>query len=113
MPRKSKLLTPEQIKIAEGNNIPMVTVYKRLKSGWKVKRAITQPTRNIDHMIRKDGLFVESEKGKRRSFNLDKDWDQDLEYIIQNSELEEDKLIEKIIVDRLKDLRKTGTNKIK
>lgn len=112
MPRKSKLLTPNQFKIAQNNNIPRVTVYKRLKSGWDISEAITKPTRKVDHMIREEGLFVESEKGKKRSFSLDKDWDQDLEFVIDNSKLPEEKLISKIVIDRLKTLRKSGINKI-
>ena len=59
MPRESKLLTDEQLAIADKNGIPKVTIYKRLDRGWEVEKAITKPTRKVKNLKREDGLFVD------------------------------------------------------
>ena len=102
MPRVSKLLTEAQKAIAEHNNIPVVTVYKRLDRGWDVEKAITKPTRKPRNIKRKDGLFVNAGRGKSRHFSVAVEWERDLDQAIADSGISESEWIEKIIIDRLK-----------
>lgn len=106
MPRQSKLLTSEQLAIAESNEIPKVTVYKRLDRGWDVEKAITKPTRKPKNVKREDGLFVDSGRGKRRYFSLPVKWEDDLKKAIADSGLSESEWIEQVIIDRLKKIKK-------
>jgi hypothetical protein len=106
MPRVSKLLTEEQLAIAEQNGIPKVTVYKRLDRGWDVEEAITKPTRKAGNTKRKDGLFVDAGRGESRFFSLPVEWDEKLARAIADSELSEREWIEQAIIDKLKNTKK-------
>ena len=108
MPRESKLLTDEQLAIAEKNGIPKVTVYKRLDRGWDVEKAITQPTRKPKNVKREDGVFVNAGRGERRYFSLPVEWEKDFERAIANSEMSESELIEYIVIDYLKKIKKAS-----
>ena len=107
MPRESKLLTDEQLAIAEKNEIPKVTVYKRLDRGWDIEKAITKPTRKPGNTKREDGLFVDAGRGARRYFSLPVEWENDFERAIANSELSESEWIEQLVIDRLKAQKKS------
>lgn len=102
MPRESKLLTEEQLAIAEDNGIPKVTVYKRLERGWDVEKAIAKPTRKVGNTKRKDGLFVDAGRAKARFFSLPQEWDDKLTEAIANSGMSENEWLEKTIIDNLK-----------
>lgn len=102
MPRESKLLTDEQLATAEENQIPKVTVYKRLDRGWDVEKAITKPTRKPKNVKREDGLFVDAGRGERRYFSLPVKWEDNLEKAIANSGLSESEWIEQVIIEKLK-----------
>ena len=102
MPRESKLLTDEQLAIAESNEIPKVTVYKRLDRGWDIEKAITKPTRKVGNTKRKDGLFVDAGRGETRFFSLPQEWDDKLKDAIADSELNEKEWIERAIIEKLK-----------
>ena len=102
MPRVSKLLTEEQKAIAEKNDIPLVTVYKRLDRDWDIEKAITKPTRKIKNVKREDGLFVDAGRGERRQFSLPKEWDEELERAIAESQMGESELLEIAVIDWLK-----------
>lgn len=106
MPRESKLLTDEQKAIAENNEIPLVTVYKRLERGWDIEKAITKPTRKPGNIKREDGLFVDAGRGKRRHFSISIKWEDDLEKAIADSEMSESEWIEQVIIDKLKAKKK-------
>lgn len=106
MPRTSKLLTDEQLAIAEKNEIPKVTVYKRLDRGWDVEKAITQPTRKAGNTKRKDGLFVDAGRGESRFFSLPVEWDEKLVKAIADSGMSEKEWLEQTIIDKLKTKKK-------
>ncbi len=105
MPRTSKLLTDEQIAIAQKNGIPKVTVYKRLDRGWDVEKAITKPTRKPGNVKRKDGLFVDAGRAESRFFSLPQEWDEKLTQAIADSEMSEKEWIENTIINKLKRLK--------
>ena len=109
MPRESKLLTDQQKTIAEKNDIPLVTVYKRLDRGWDVEKAITKPTRKPKNVKREDGLFVDAGRGARRYFSLPVEWENDFERAITQSELSESEWIERVIIDKLKSIKKADS----
>jgi hypothetical protein len=102
MPRVSKLLTDEQLAIAETNGIPKVTVYKRLDRGWDVEEAITKPTRKPGNVKRKDGLFVDAGRAKPRYFSLPVEWDEQLLDAIASSGMSESEWLEQTIINKLK-----------
>ena len=102
MPRVSKLLTDEQLAIAESNEIPKVTVYKRLDRGWDIEKAITKPTRKVGNTKRKDGLFVDAGRAKARFFSLPQEWDDKLKDAIAESGMSENEWLEKTIIEKLK-----------
>lgn len=102
MPRASKLLTDEQLTIAERNGIPKVTLYKRLNRGWDVEKAITQPTRKVGNTERKNGLFVDAGRGESRFFSLPQEWDEKLKQAIAESKMSEKEWIEQAIIEKLK-----------
>lgn len=106
MPRTSKLLTDEQLAIAEKNGIPKVTVYKRLDRGWEIEEAIVKPTRKAGNVKRKDGLFVDAGRGETKFFSLPVEWDEKLKGAIANSEMSEKEWIEQTIIDKLKSTKK-------
>jgi hypothetical protein len=106
MPRVSKLLTDEQLAIAEQNGIPKVTVYKRLDRGWEIEEAIAKPTRKAGNVKRKDGLFVDAGRGETKFFSLPVEWDEKLKSAIANSEMSEKEWIEQTIIDKLKSTKK-------
>ena len=106
MPRTSKLLTDEQLAIAEKNGIPKVTVYKRLERGWDVEKAITKPTRKPGNIKRKDGLFVDAGRGESRFFSLPVEWDEKLRIAIAEEGVSEKEWIEQTIIDKLKPKKK-------
>jgi hypothetical protein len=106
MPRSSKLLTDEQLAIAEQNGIPKVTVYKRLDRGWDIEEAIAKPTRKPGNVKRKDGLFVDAGRAKARFFSLPVEWDEKLTSAIALSQISEREWIEQTIIDKLKAQKK-------
>jgi hypothetical protein len=106
MPRTSKLLTDEQLAIAEQNGIPKVTVYKRIQSGWDIEKAITQATRKAGNVKRKDGLFVDAGRAKARFFSLPVEWDEKLTNAIASSQLSENEWLEQVVIDKLKAKKK-------
>lgn len=108
MPRTSKLLTDEQLAIAEKNGIPKVTVYKRLDRGWDVEKAITKPTRKAGNTKRKDGLFVDAGRGESRFFSLPQEWDEKLKQAIADSGVSEKEWIEQTIINKLKSKKKAS-----
>ena len=93
MPRTSKLLTEEQLAIAESYGIPKVTIYKRLNRGWDIEKAITKPTRKPGNVKRKDGLFVDAGRAKARYFSLPQEWDDELKQAIADSEMSDSEWI--------------------
>jgi hypothetical protein len=102
MPRTSKLLTDEQLAIAEQNGIPKVTVYKRIQSGWDIEKAITQATRKAGNVKRKDGLFVDAGRAKARFFSLPVEWDEKLTKAIADSQMSDNEWLEQIVIEKLK-----------
>lgn len=102
MPRVSKLLTEEQQAIAEENGIPKVTVYKRIKAGWNIEKAITKPTRKAGNRKRKDGLFIDTGRAKARFFSLPREWDDKLSTAIADSGMSENEWLEQLVIDKLK-----------
>lgn len=103
MPRESKLFTDEQLAIAEKNDIPKVTLYKRVKAGWDVEEAITKPTRKVGNKKREDGLFVDAGKAKARFFSLPVEWDDKLAKAIADSGMSENEWLEQAIIEKLKE----------
>ena len=108
MPRESKLLTDEQLAIADKNGIPKVTIYKRLDRGWDIEKAITKPTRKPKNVKREDGLFVDAGRGERRYFSLPVKWENDFEKAIADSGLSESEWVERVVIDRLKAQKKAN-----
>lgn len=83
MPKVGKILTKEQTEVAEKNGLSLVTVYARIKRGWGVERAITEPSKSMPHlkeMHRNEGGELISDsgapKGKIRSFRLPEELDE-------------------------------------
>ena len=103
MPRESKLFTDEQLAIAEKNDIPKVTLYKRVKAGWDIEEAITKPTRKVGNKKREDGLFVDAGKAKARFFSLPQEWDDKLAKAIADSGMSESEWLEQLIIEKLKE----------
>ena len=108
MPRESKLLTNEQLALAEKNGIPKVTVYKRLDRGWDVEKAITKPTRKLKNLKREDGLFVDAGRGGRTYFSLPVEWENDFKQAIADSGMSESEWVEQVVIDRLKAKKKAN-----
>lgn len=108
MPRTSKLLTDEQLAIADKNGIPKVTVYKRIQSGWDIEKAITKPTRKVGNKKRKDGLFVDAGRAKARFFSLPVEWDEKLAKAIADSGMNESEWLEQLVINELKSKKKTN-----
>ena len=108
MPRESKLFTDEQLEIAEKNEIPRVTLYKRIKAGWDVKEAITKPTRKVGNKKREDGLFVDAGRAKARFFSLPVEWDDKLSEAIADSGMSESEWLEQLVIKKLKSKKKTS-----
>jgi hypothetical protein len=106
MPRTSKLLTDEQLAIAEQNGIPKVTVYKRLDRGWEIEEAITKPTRKAGNVKRKDGLFVNAGRAKARFFSLPVEWDEKLKSAIVDSQMSDNEWLEQVVIEKLKSTKK-------
>ena len=106
MPRESKLLTDEQRAIAESNKIPKVTVYKRIKAGWDIEKAISKPTRKVKNAKRKDGLFVDAGRGETRFFSLPQEWDDKLVSAIADSGMSENEWLEQLVINELKSQKK-------
>ncbi len=102
MGKVAKLLPPEKVAIAERNNIPLTTVYKRLKRGWDLEKAITQPPRESNRKRSEEGEFIGSGKGKPRCFTLPLEWDEKLEKAIADSELNQSEWVAQVVMNKLK-----------
>jgi hypothetical protein len=96
MGKVGKIVSPEQMAIAEKNNIPKTTVYNRVRAGWDVENNVKERG--------EEGNFIAAGvgKGKKRSFALPTDWDDVLDKEIKASGLIQTEYIEKMILNQLK-----------
>ncbi|MDJ0591710.1 MAG: hypothetical protein QNJ72_17220 [Pleurocapsa sp. MO_226.B13] len=86
MGKVGKLVPPEKMAIAEKNNIPRTTLYNRIRAGWDLDRAISEPPRKTVKIERdEEGTFVGANKAKPRYFSLPVELDEKLEKIIEKS----------------------------
>lgn len=86
MGKVGKIVPPDKMAIAEKNGIPRTTLYNRLRAGWDLDRAITEPSRKIVKIERgEEGTFVGANKAKPRYFSLPVELDEKLEKIIKKS----------------------------
>jgi hypothetical protein len=106
MGKVGKIVPPEQMAIAEKNNIPKTTVYNRVRAGWDVEKAVTLSPRQRNNVKERgeEGNFIAAGvgKGKKRSFALPIDWDDVLDKEIEASGLIQAEYIEKMILSKLK-----------
>lgn len=106
MGKVGKIIPPEQMAIAEKNNIPKTTVYNRVRAGWDVEEAVTKSPRQRNNVKERDeeGNFIAAGvgKGKKRSFALPSNWDDVLDKEIEASGLIQTEFIEKMILSKLK-----------
>ena len=87
MGKIGKILSPEDVAIAEKNGVPLSTVYARLRREWDIQRAITQPPKASPQLKRdKEGEFsTEEEKGKPRGVRFPKSKDDLIDKAIADS----------------------------
>lgn len=86
MGRVGKILPPDKMAIAENNNIPRTTLYNRIRAGWDIDRAISEPPRKAVKIERDEqGTFVGVNKAKPRFFSLPVELDEKLKKIIEKS----------------------------
>ena len=91
--------------IADRNEIPRTTLYRRISSGWDLERAISEPPKRANNKKRKrneDGIFVDTGKGKQRGFTIPEEWEPVLEQAVADSGLTQSEWVGKVIVDKLK-----------
>ena len=107
MGKVGKIVPPDKMAIAEKNNIPLTTVYNRVRAGWNIEKAITKPPRRRNNFKERDeeGNFVAAggvSKGKKRSFALPSDWDEVLDKEIEASGLIQSEYVAKLVLNKLK-----------
>jgi hypothetical protein len=74
-------VTQEQLEIAREHGIAVPTVYARLKNGWELERAITEPPKQLSQFSKLERnaegcLVADKPRGKIRSIKLDQDLDE-------------------------------------
>ena len=112
MGKVGKLVSPEELAIAEKNGIPKVTVYKRLDRGWDVQKAITKSPRKTGNKQRdEEGQFTGVGKGQVRSFTLPVEWDEKLTVAIADSGKSQTEWLEETIINKLKRQKKSRRSK--
>lgn len=89
MGKIGKILSPEDVAIAEKNGVPLSTVYARLRRKWDTQRAITQPPKHSPQLKRdEEGEFTtEEEKGKPRGVRFPKSKDDLIDKAIAESRM--------------------------
>jgi hypothetical protein len=105
MGKVAKLVPPEKLAIAEEKGIPAVTVYKRLKRGWDLEKAITEPTRVSNRQRDNSGEFVDIGKGQTWRFSMSQEWDELLEKAIADSGMNQYDFIAQIVINKLKRMK--------
>ncbi|OKH10820.1 hypothetical protein NIES593_22685 [Hydrococcus rivularis NIES-593] len=85
-------VTAEQMAIAHENGIHTNTVYARLKNGWELTKAITEPPKKLPQLAKlkrneEGSLIAEQPKGRLRSLRLDQDLDDAVDKAIAESGL--------------------------
>lgn len=103
MGKVGKIVPPDKMAIAEKNNIPRTTLYNRIRSGWDIEKAISEPPRRTVKIERdKEGTFIGIGKGKPRGFTVREEWEKALETAIADSGLTQSEWVEKVIINKLK-----------
>ena len=99
---KYTLTTPEQIKTAKLNGIPEQTLRNRLRAGWEIQKAVTEPPRKRGERKRNEhGLFIGKNKADQRAFRLTKDLDRKLAKAIKESGLNQSDFLAEIVAEWL------------
>ena len=99
--KKMVEISKEQWAIAKANQIPEVTVYKRIQRGWDIEKAISTLPKKQPRG-RKGGKFAGEGKGKPRSFRMPANWDKEMDRAIAESGLTESEWIAIALVNKLK-----------
>ena len=104
MPKVGKLVPPDKMAIADKNGIPRTTLYNRIRAGWDLDRAISEPSKKTVNKKKRneEGIFVDTGKGKPRGFTVREEWEKALEQAIADSGLTQSEWVEKTIIDKLK-----------
>ncbi len=104
MPKVGKLVPPEKMTIANKNRIPKTTLYNRIRAGWDIERAISEPSKKTKDKKKrnKEGTFADTGKGRPRGFTVKEEWDKALDQAIADSGLTQSEWVEKTIIDKLK-----------
>ena len=104
MPKVGKLVPPDKMAIADKNGIPRTTLYNRIRAGWDIDRAISEPSKKIKGKKKRneEGFFVDTGKGKPRGFTVREEWERALDQAIADSGLTQSEWVEKTIIDKLK-----------
>ena len=107
MPKVGKKVPPGKMAIADKNKIPRTTLYNRLKAGWDIDRAISEPPRKKSVVVERnsEGVFTGSGKGKTRHFSLPEELDEKLDKAIAKSGLAPSQWIEEVITNKLKRIK--------
>ncbi|MDJ0743346.1 MAG: hypothetical protein QNJ32_08290 [Xenococcaceae cyanobacterium MO_167.B27] len=106
MPKVGKLVPPDKLAIAIKNKISRTTLYNRIRAGWDIDKAISEPPRKRTVNLERNeaGVFVGVGKGKQRTFSLPKDLDEKLDMAIAESGLSPSQWIEETIINKLKQI---------
>ena len=107
MPKVGKLVPPDKMAIADNNGIPRTTLYNRIRAGWDINKAISEPPRKKAVTLERneEGTFVSAGKGKTRHFSLPEELDEKLDKAIAKSGLAPSQWIEETVINRLKRIK--------
>jgi hypothetical protein len=102
----------EQMAIASSNGIAPNTVYARLKNGWDLHRAITEPPRKLPQLAKlsrneEGSLVTDKPKGKKRSFSFDADLDPLVDEMIAASGMTFTDWLNQMVREKLTPAQKT------
>jgi len=114
MGKVGKLVPPDKMAIAEKNGIPRTTLYNRIRAGWDIEKAISEPSRKVASKKKRneEGVFEGTGKGKSRGFTVQEEWESALEQAIADSGLSQSEWVEKVIIDKLKRSKKYAKLKL-
>lgn len=117
---KTAILLPEEYKEkAIANKISIQTVYQRLKRGWDLERAVTEPPKTPQHLSklsRDEGMIRSGNRpkgSKTYGFVYYKDREKQLDQAIAESGLSVSDFMSKIVDDYLEKRESNGQRKRK
>lgn len=107
MPLQNKF-TKEQLDRAKELDIPLTTLYRRVRQGWTLEKACSVPTRKRNFTRDDKGNFIKSAPTDEtiarvnKRFQISLEDDRKLSELIETSGLSHSQYIEKVILEHLK-----------